>query len=329
MNINPGKTQFTDAEHASLRDQVRSKMAGLGIAQAEVGRQADVPGSTLSQYLSGTYTSEPGRTETATALTRWLKSIAVAEDYGRQKPKTPAYLPLVGAQKITAILQYARLTGDLVMIAGAPGVSKTSAARQFQSDNPRTWYAPMDSTITGAPTMLLEILAAMGHPDVKGPPNTLMRRICELAAEATGLLIIDEAQHLSDKGIEALRAINDRVGLGIAILGNEGAYAQVGVAGGKAAFAQVSSRFGHREYIVRPDPADAAQLAHAFANENGEEIGQREVAFCQEIAARAGGLRNVEKTFRKALLAARGAREPFDLSHLQGAYAQLSGQAGR
>jgi DNA transposition AAA+ family ATPase len=325
MNVNPGKTEFTDAELVDLRQLVRAKMGELNIAQAEVARQADVAGATLSQFLSGTYASEPGRTRTAQALTRWLRSVETAEELRRQLPRKPSFVPMVTSAKVTGILQYARETGSLVMIGGHPGVSKTATARQFQADNPRTWYAPMDSTTNGAPVMLLEILHAMGEPDAKGPPNTLMRRICKLAEEAKGLLIIDEAQHLSDKAIEALRAINDRVGVGVAIMGNEGVFAQVGFAGGKLAFAQVASRFGHREFILRPDPRDAAALASAWASENGEVLGRRELSYCQEIAAKAGGLRNIAKTFEKALFAARGAREDFDITHLQGAFAQLAG----
>lgn len=326
MNVDPGKIAFSDAEHVTLRQQVREQMSARNIAQAAVGRQADVPGSTLSQYLSGTYTSEPGRTDVARALTRWLRSLGKQDELRRQMPVDPTFVPMQGTARITGALDYARMAGDLVVIAGAPGVSKTSTARQYKADNPRIWIAPMDTTTSGAPMMLLEVLAAMGLADVKGPPAYLRRRICEIAEDAPGLLIVDEGQHCSDKAIEALRAINDRSGLGIAILGNEELYAKVGTAGGKAAFAQVSSRIGHRDSIGTPDPRDAAALAHAWASTNGEEIGPQEVAFCQSIAAKPGGLRNVSKTFRKALIGARSAGEPLDLSHLQAAFAQLAGR---
>jgi DNA transposition AAA+ family ATPase len=325
MNVDPGKIAFTEAEHAELRARVKARASAQNIAQAEIARQADIAPSTLSQYLGGTYPSEAGRIEVARSLTRWLKSLDAAAELRSRMPVDPTFVAMRGAMKITGILSYARVAGDLVIIAGSPGVSKTSTARQFQADNPRTWIATMDSTTSGAPMMLLEVLAAMGEPEAKGPPATLRRRICQLAEEAPGFLIVDEAQHLSDKAIEALRAINDRVGLGIALLGNEEIYAKVGVAGGKARFAQVSSRVGHRDYIVKPDPRDAETLAKAIAEANDEVIGKAEIAFCQDIAARPGGLRNVSKTFRKALIAARGADEPFDVSHLQGAFAQLAG----
>jgi hypothetical protein len=50
MNINPGKTEFTDAEHEAVRVQVRSIIASIGMPQAEIARQAEIADATLSQY---------------------------------------------------------------------------------------------------------------------------------------------------------------------------------------------------------------------------------------------------------------------------------------
>jgi len=327
MNLNLGKTEYTDQDHADLRARVKAKMAELGIAQAVVGREADVAGASLSQYLSATYTSEPGRTNIAVSLSRWLRSLEAAADVSQRLPAPPPFMPMHGSTEIRNILNYARATGSLVMIAGSPGVSKTATCLQYREDTPRAWYAAMDPTTSGVPTMLLEVLASMGVQDAKGTPQILMREVCRRAGEATGLLMIDEAQHLTPTAIEALRAINDRIGLGVAILGNEAAYSKVGATGGQAAFAQVSSRFAHRMFKVAPDPRDADTLAQAWASANREEIGKPVFEFCRAIAARPGGLRNISQSFKKALFAARMAQEPLDVSHLQGAFAQLSGGA--
>jgi hypothetical protein len=243
----------------------------------------------------------------------------------RTLPDTPPFISMHGSAEIMGTLSYARATGSLVVIAGAPGVSKTATCKQYVSDTPRAWYAAMDPTTSGVPTMLLEVLAAMGLPDAKGTPQVLKREVVRVAEEATGLLVIDEGQHLTLTAIEALRAINDRCGLGIAIVGNEELYTKVGATGGKREFAQVSSRVAHRVVRLHPDPRDAEMLAMAWAAANREEIGKPEVGFCQSIASKPGGLRNVSQTFRKAVFAARVAGEALDLSHLQGAFAQLSG----
>lgn len=325
MNVVTGKTDFTEADHQELRVAVRAAGQQAGLSQAEIARQSVVADSTLSQYLNGQYNSEPGKTQVAQKLSKWVRGLAAAAEMRRLLPLRPAYQDLTGSKQIMGILAYARETGRLVMVAGSPGVSKTASARQFKENYPRTWYAAMDATTAGVPTMLLEVLYAMGAQDARGTPMQLMREVCRRAAAAKGLLIVDEGQHLSEKALETLRAINDKVEVGIAILGNEAAYSQVGATGVKAAFAQVSSRFAHRSYILAPDSRDAAALAQAFAEVNGEAITNKDVEFCQQIAAKPGGLRNIAMTFEKALLAARGRQEPLSLGHLQGAFAQLSG----
>ncbi|MFD3263358.1 AAA family ATPase [Phenylobacterium ferrooxidans] len=330
MNINPGKTEFSDAELAALRTDTRNAMADDRLTQAEVCRQSGVPSSSLSQFLSNSY---PGDNATiASQLDKWLKARAEAADLRRQLPKIPAFQPLSGSKTITAALAYARETGRMVLIAGNPGVSKTATARQFKADYPRTWYTAMDPSTRGVPTMLLEILAAMGVTDARGTPQQLMAKILKVAAEAKGLICIDEAQHLSELALEALRAINDRsretaIPVGVALLGNEVASSRVGPTGTKSTFAQVSSRFAQRRWIVAPNAADAAALAQAWAAENGEVITKAEIGFCLEIAAKPGGLRNIEMTMEAAILAARGAEEPLSISHLKGAFSQLSGVA--
>lgn len=332
MITNPGKTAFSVAERAALRADTRNAMTDNRMSQADVSRQSGVPSSTLSQFLNDSY---PGDNDAvATSLDKWLKALHQAADLRRQLPKIPAFQPLAGSRTITTALAYARETGRMVLIAGNPGVSKTATARQFKADYPRTWYTAMDPSTRGVPTMLLEILGAMGVSDARGTPQQLMSKILKVAGEAKGLILIDEAQHLSELALEALRAINDRsretaIPVGVALLGNEVASSRVGPTGTKSTFAQVSSRFAQRRWIVAPSAADAAALAQAWAAENGEVITQAEVNYCLEIAAKPGGLRNIEMTMEAAILAARGADEPLNLSHLKGAFSQLSGVAFR
>lgn len=331
MNINPGKTEFTDAEHAEVRQEVRAALAE-GLSQAAISRESEVPQATLSQYLSDTYPNPKGKAEAAAKLTKWLNARREATSLRNQMPQEPNYLALKDSKRIIATLQFAWAAGEMVLIGGAPGTSKTSACSQFAHDTPRTWYTYMDPTTRGVPTMLLELLAAMGVTEKKGTPQVLMREICAQAAVGRGLFLVDDAQHLSEQALETLRAINDRIrkangqGIGIALLGNELAQTRVASTGGQAAFAQVASRFAKRVWLKAPHPDDAAALAHAWASHNGEEIGLTEVKFCQDIASRPGGLRNIEKTMRSAILVARASEQPLTIDHLKGAYAALSGR---
>ncbi|HVY34925.1 MAG TPA: AAA family ATPase, partial [Caulobacteraceae bacterium] len=208
MNLTPSKIEFSDHEHRDIRRDVEQAKTYDGLTEAEVGRQSDVSPSTLNAYLKGSYKGD--NNSPAAQLHKWLQARRLALETRSTRPEHPPFQPLRQSQTIINLLSYARETGRIVVIAGSPGVCKTASARQFASDTPRTWLATMDDTTAGVSPMLTEILSAMGEPDAKGTPRALSRRVSDKAEEAKSLIIIDEANHLTDKAIDQLRAINDR-----------------------------------------------------------------------------------------------------------------------
>lgn len=327
MNLNPGKTEFSEAEHADLRREVERVKREDGLSEAEISRQADIGAPTLNSYLKAKYQGQ--NDPVAVALFRWLEARRIAKDVRRKLPTKPSFQPLPTSKTIEHRIHYARAMGRMVVVTGSPGVCKTATARQYCADTPRAWLATMDPATRGVPTMLLEVLAAMGIVDVRGTPQQLSKRVVAKAMEAEGVLLIDESQHLSDQAVEQLRSINDKTtqlgrGLGIVLLGNEEAYSKIGPTATKQAFAQVSSRIAQRRYIVQPAREDVVGLAHAWGAANREEVTADMVAFLIEIAMKPGGLRNVEMTFEGALIGAFGSEEPLSIQHLKGAFGSIT-----
>lgn len=327
MNLIPNKTEFSEAEHAELRETVKRIQAADRISEAELARQADLSPSVVNSYLKAKYTGQ--NDPVAAKLNRWVQSRRQATELRRRLPTKPSFQSLGVSRMISGRLDFARLTGQIVMVTGVPGAGKTATAQQYALDHPRTYLATMDPATRGVPTMLLAILEAMGIADVRGTPMQLSQRVVAKAMEAESLLIIDEAQHLSEQAIEQLRSINDKTeqrgrGLGIALLGNEEANAKIGPTGIKPIFAQVSSRVASRKYIDAPRREDVVQLANAWAEANDEVLGRPELDFLVDIAMRPGGLRNVRMTFQDALLTAIGLNQPLSLTHLRAAYGSIT-----
>lgn len=328
MNLIPEKTCFSEQEHAELRARIKGMIKPGVLSQADIGRQAEVSGPTLSQYLKGDYNGN--NDNIAAALNKWAVAQEKAAELQDRIPQPPVYQPLQTSRVIALKLAYARRAGRMVSICGAPGVSKTSTAIQYRHETPRTWMAAMDPSTRGVNTCLVALLEAMGDPEAKGTPQALSRRIVQRVMEAESLIIVDEAQHLSDQSVEQLRAINDRVRstggrVGIVLMGNQLAYSRIAHDGSRPAFAQVSSRMAQRMWIVRPEPADVEVLAKAWAEANDEILTSAALDYCQQIAAKPGGLRNVEMSMESALMAAWGAEQPMDVEHLRWAFNNLSG----
>ena len=328
MNLQPAKTEFTEAEHADIRRLVQEALATeAGLTQAEIGRQSEVSQSVLSSYLKGSYGGD--NDIPAQKLNKWVAGRRRAAELRARLPVAPTFLPLHTSQRFMALFVMALETGRIIQITGSPGTSKTATARQFCAGENRAWLATMDPSSSGVPTMLLEILEAMGVEDAKGTPQVLSKMVLKRAGQAKSLIIIDEVQHLSDKALEQLRAINDMArargwSIGIVLMGNEKVASKIGGTGNRAEFAQVASRVAQRRYEPKPDARDAAALAQAWADANREHLDKSAIDFCLKIAERPGGLRNIEMTFENALLMTLEVGEPLTVEHLRGAFHQLS-----
>lgn len=327
MNLTPAKTDFSPEDHAEIRRQIETIKVRDGLTQAEIGRQAEVADSTLSSYLKNRYAGD--NNVPAAALHKWLKGRVRAAALRRRLPVAPTFQLLHTSQRLLDLFEMAREMGRIVSVTGVPGVSKTASARHYCQETPRAWLSTMDPSTGSVPGMLTDVLGAMGDPDRKGTPQVLTKAVVAKAIEAKGLLIIDEVQHCSDKALEQLRAINDTTRglgrpIGIVLMGNEQTANKVGGTGTKATFAQVSSRIAQRRVLVKPDPRDVLAMSNAWADANTEVLTADMVAFLQVIAARPGGLRNVEMTFEGALLVSLAHGEPLTVEHLQGAFSQLS-----
>ncbi len=127
-----------------------------------------------------------------------------------------------------------------------------------------------------------------------------------------GLFLIDEAQHLSERALEEIRAIHDDTGVGVALVGNREVLTRIEGAGRTAAFAQLYSRVSIRHVFGQPETEDVASTS--------------ERAMLRKVALKpgGGGLRSLTKTLELATLLAQQAGEDRVLDHLEGAWAQLS-----
>ena len=81
----------------------------------------------------------------------------------------------------------------------------------------------------------------MGERHAKGTPQALSTRIRDRVEGSKGLIIFDEAQHLSEKAIEEIRSWYDRTGIGIVLQGNAAVLARLDGGTRRAVFAHGTS----------------------------------------------------------------------------------------
>jgi hypothetical protein len=273
----------------------------LGVAELSLAAAAKASGiasSTLSAWLSGKYAGDNDRV--AADVRRWLDSKRAG---ARARAVLPPALPFVltrSAEMFQDVLAHAQYVVDLVVICGGAGVGKTTAARRYAVDNPNVWLLTAEPTIS-SPHAMLEYLAAVLNVQERAA-NKRSQAIVKRLLGSEGLLIIDEAQHLTTQALDQLRTIHDLAHIGLALVGNEEVYGRLDGGGRVAKFAQLTSRIGMKATRARPAAADIDALLDAYGVTGGAER-----KLLREVARLPGALRGMLKTLRLAHMLAIGA----------------------
>lgn len=302
------------AEIARLQREDRS------LTQAEIARQSGVHASRLNQWLKGQYAGDNEALEAE--LARWIDAYHERRLRARALPEAPEWVETPSAQRVIAALGYAQLAGDITVIYGGAGLGKTTAITHYQRFHPNVWIATMSPCTASAVPALEEVAGALGI-EAGGGAARMQRAIIRRLRGTMGLLIIDEAQHLAVQALDAMRALHDATGVGLALVGNEAVYARM-TGGTRAAYLdRLFSRIGKRVRLTRATRDDVDAIIDAWGVD---------VHACRrtlhEIAARPGGLRGLTKVLRLASMFAAGAeRESMSCEDIRAAWRDLGGES--
>jgi DNA transposition AAA+ family ATPase len=306
-------------EPEAVIDQVRAEMQLRGLTQAQVARESGISATSLTQLLGGSYAADPRRM--TGKLAQWLAGLRERAAQPRL-PEAPDWVATPTGERIIACLGYAQMAGDIAVVYGGAGLGKTSAAREYQRRYSSVWLATMSPATAGVTTALEEVCLAVGISELPGGGARMQRALISRVTDTRGLLIVDEAQHLSVAALDALRALHDATGIGIALLGNEQLYGRMTGGARVQWLDRLHSRIGRRLRVIRPVREDVSMLATAHGV---TEAGAIKVL--SGIGAQAGALRGVGKTLRLARMMAAARDEEVGRDHLVAAWRDLTGES--
>jgi DNA transposition AAA+ family ATPase len=292
--------------------------AATGSSWSQIAGRMGIPAGTISQFGSANgYKGDNAKV--AERIYRYRQTLMQQASIAIEAPDVPEYFDTQTSVELTHILTWAQ-SGRIVVAAMGPGLGKTKTARNFAACHSNVFLATMAPSTAGVANMQMEVLAALGHPDAVGTPQKLSRMIRDKVRDLRNpLIIIDEAQHLSEKAVEEIRSWHDAVRVGIALFGNVGVMQRLDGGARKAAFAQLYSRVSMKVVRQLPLQTDADALAIAWGVTSAAEIAQ-----IRKVSAMPGGLRGATMMLELAWMIAASEKNPLGLDHMQDAWAQLS-----
>ncbi|RHB46886.1 hypothetical protein DW880_15675 [Blautia obeum] len=219
---------------------------------------------------------------------------------------------------IIMAVSFAEAAGDISLIYGEAGLGKTVSLKKYVSLHPDTIYIELKDCDKSTKGVCEKILFNIGK-EIHGVDRLLVDTITDYLTNNPRLLIIDEAQHLSIRALENLRAINDSTETGIVLCGNPTVYDRMH-GRGQAHFAQLYSRIGIRRHIIEPDLEDITKI---FLNYG---LDKESLLYLHKLALQRGGIRNCVKVLNIALRLRDDEKEPLTIDHLQSACQLRNGE---
>ncbi|MEL6478108.1 MAG: AAA family ATPase [Pseudomonadota bacterium] len=298
-----------------LRARVGARRSNRGLSQNATAAEIGISPSVLSQWMDRKYRGDNDAVDRK--VTAWLDGERAKDELAKHRPTEPGFLATPIGNRITSVLNLAHHSPDMAVIAGAPGVGKTMAAREYMARHNNVHLVTMDPEMTSPNRLLAEVMHVIGLPEKS--PTQMRYKLEEHLRNTRSLLIIDEAQHLQPKALDMARSLHDRMEIGVVLMGNHGFFAATKSQSRTDGFAQFFSRVGARVRIDAPTEKDIDVVLDGWGVSDAKS---RKVL--HDVASKMWALRGLKKTMHAAADLAASEGSEMTATHIRQAWATLN-----
>ena len=185
-----------------LQKQFKEFLETSGLRQAHIARSIGVSASAISTWIKGAYAGD--NTLLEEKLLHFMQNYSIKS---KKKDETKEVKKLSNLIRTHFVMDEAVINGEMAVIYGKPGLGKTVAVKEWVKNHPEAIFIEVVPGIR-VNSLLKNIAEKLGI----NPVNSAEENIKAIAKEFNrrdGVLVIDEAEHLSVNGLEAIRRIWD------------------------------------------------------------------------------------------------------------------------
>ena len=184
---------------------------GKRISQAKAAQALGYSSAVVSAYKNRTYNGNVKAFEEA--VQAWLKR--------EERRIERLHIPTAETDTLNSIrkaLSIAQDEADIAVIVGDAGTGKTTALRNYAAESHSALLIEVDSSFTKS--VLVKTIAQSLGLDTKGGMSVIISRIVDALKGRDTVILIDEAEYLSDGCLELIRrVINDKAQTGVVLCG--------------------------------------------------------------------------------------------------------------
>jgi DNA transposition AAA+ family ATPase len=204
-------TNFDEELHKRFFEIVGSLEEGKRISQSKAAQAMGYSPAVVSAYKSRTYNGNVKALEEK--IGAWLKREA-----RRLAMMEVPVTETATMEQVRRAIAIAQDEATIAVIIGEAGTGKTTSLRQYAKESYSALLIDVDPSFSKV-VLMNEIAHALGVED-KGGMNAVIDRVIEALKDRDAVLIIDEADYLSDGSLELVRrVINDKARTGVVLVG--------------------------------------------------------------------------------------------------------------
>jgi DNA transposition AAA+ family ATPase len=199
--------------NADIQQRLKDTIAKYGFSQNRAAKDIGYSSPVISDYLNNKYM---GNIETLEeAIVRWIARLEQA--HARKR------VPVVETDQlntITAAIALAHTEADIALVVDDAGSGKSTAARWYADQNPRT--AILIEVVKGmsAKALTLEIAKGLNLDTYRVGFQMLIQNVSAALADRNMVVILDEADYLKSDALEfSRRLVNDLGRSGLVLIG--------------------------------------------------------------------------------------------------------------
>jgi DNA transposition AAA+ family ATPase len=294
------------------------------LSWTSLGQRMGVPPGTVSGYTAPSFAGN--REKAAKIIYAYKQKVESQQAQSAIALEKIPFVETKTARRLMFLMEWAH-GGRMTAAAMGPGTSKTETAAHYKASMGETvWHVEFSQSDKTVSAMIAAVMKVMGLSSPTGWVSQRSSQVKEYVRHRNGLLIADEANHLSFEAMEEMRAWHDQTGLGVFWGGNEELVTRVRGGVKNHAYARLNSRIAH--FHIQDTPLEEDILAFLDANRIDDPAMIRPLLEVGLSPAH-GGLREIRQVLESANIAAIGADSVCSAEHIKQAISSRTSDARR
>lgn len=241
-----------------LQKKLKELMEQKNLKQAYVCRATGISASKLSQWLKGKYNK--GNKDSYKAINEAVESFIKRENSKRNLTNfNTEFLDISISNIIFEISRNCHYKSELGVVFGDAGLGKTTAIEKYSAENPDVILVKANPSYTQR-FLIQELHKKVGYEGV-GAIYIMLNEIISKLKNSGRLIIVDQAEYLTQASLELLRTIYDEAKTGLLLVGMPKLY--FNLKGKNSDFRQLFTRVGYNIKLGNLKPEDTEMIVKA------------------------------------------------------------------